>query len=210
MRINALNSNLIYSSICFLLILVGIIIGQLFDRPDGLSKALGMIANLATIFGVFVAFLALNSWRAQSKHSKIDSLLDELEDNFSMLYRAVHEHRHAQIMITKSEESQSNSYDHQLLQEIGQSKKDKYFKLRDIYSHSFEKLSRHCELDKESVISAFSIARDLVPIFQGLRAIYAKENFQNSFDLLNDNEKALELIWEKCKKEFERLRDKHC
>lgn len=188
-----LNSNYFYFLVCIFLIAVGIIIGQVFNfssaELDSLNKVLSMTASIATVFGVIVAYLALNSWRSQFKHTKLDLLIGNLEDNFSALYRAIHEYRFAQIMIVKYEMNPSNSQNYQLLQEQGNLKRDKYFELRDVYSDSFEKLSRYCELDKESIISAFIISRDVVPVFQGLRKIYDENNFQISDELLTENDK---------------------
>eukprot|EP01093_Parvamoeba_rugata_P006245 TRINITY_DN196_c1_g1_i1.p1 TRINITY_DN196_c1_g1~~TRINITY_DN196_c1_g1_i1.p1 ORF type:complete len:202 (+),score=14.76 TRINITY_DN196_c1_g1_i1:122-727(+) len=199
-----------YAFVCLLLILVGIIVGQAFDQPEGFSKALEMLSHLATTLGVLVAFFALNSWRSQFKYSKIDTLISELEDRFSELYRAIHEHRHAEIMVIKGELNSTKDNNYQHLSEKSQHQQDKYLKYRDIYAHSFEKLSRYCQLDSDSAISPYTISRDVVPIFQGLHKIYAKENFAASFDLLKENDKEIESIWEQCKKEFARLRAKYC
>jgi hypothetical protein len=193
---------------------VGIIIGQIFNfssnELDSLNKVLSMTASLATVFGVIVAYLALNSWRSQFKHTKLDSLIGNLEDNFSALYRSIHEYRFAQIMIIKHEMHPSSSHDYQFLQEQGNHKRDKYLELRHIYSDSFEKLSRYCDLDKESVISAYIISRDVVPVFQGLRKIYDKDNFHIADDLLTENDKQLESIWEACKDQYQVLRTTYC
>ncbi|WP_240222920.1 hypothetical protein [Rheinheimera hassiensis] len=205
-----MKSNFFYIFICLLLVLVGIVIGQMFEQTDGFGKALEMISHGATTLGVLVAFFALNSWRSQFKYSKVDTLISDLEDSFSELYRAIHEYRHSQIMMIKSEESPPRNNNYQQLQEKNHYQQDKYLRYRDIYAHSYEKLSRYCPLDSESVISAYSISRDVVPIFQGLRKIYAKDNFAISFELLKENDKAIELIWEQCKKEFGRLRSKYC
>ncbi|QJR79975.1 hypothetical protein CA267_003855 [Alteromonas pelagimontana] len=205
-----MNFNIFYTFVCLLLILVGVIIGQTFEQPEGLSKALEMISHAATTLGVLVAFLALNSWRTQFKYSKVDTLISELEDSFSELYRAIHEHRHAEIMMIKDELNPARNDNYQHLSEKSQHQQDKYLKYRHIYAHSFEKLSRYCPLDRKSVISPYTISRDVVPIFQGLRKIYANENFVVSLDLLEENDKAIELIWEQCKQEFERLRAKYC
>ena len=75
------------------------IVGQAFEQPKGFSKALEMLSHLATTLGVIVAFFALNSWRSQFKDSKVDSLIFDLENRFSELYRATHESRHAEIML---------------------------------------------------------------------------------------------------------------
>ncbi len=205
------NSNFIIFLVCILLIVIGVIIGQAFNfssiELDLLNKLFSMIASVATVFGVILAYLALNSWRYQFKHTKLDLLIESLEDNFSALYRAIFDYRFAQIMIVKYEMNPSNFQNYQSLQEQANFKQAKYLELRDVYSVSFEKLNRYCKIDTKSAISVHNISRDVVPILQSLRKIYDKNNnVEVSNALLIENDKQLECIWKACKEEFQLLR----
>ena len=205
-----MHSNLVYFVACLSLVCAGIIFGQIFNIEatdfDNLTKMASMLASIATIFGVIVAFIALSSWKLQYRNSKLDTLLDELEDSFNELYRAIYAHRHAQIMIAKFQSRTDRSMDYPDLQNEGNDKSDNYLKIRGDYSLAFDKFSRHHKISNDSLISPFTIADDVAPILQGIRAIYNCSDFELSDNLLRENEEALEQLWKSCKENYQELR----
>lgn len=207
-------SNFLYYFVSVCLILVGVIIapvreGNCFNLAVW-SNTLGMIADLATISGVVIACYALNSWRTQYAHTKLDSLIDDLEDSFGKLYRSIHKYRFAQIMIEKYRVNPSAQSDYQQLEEQCDIHRDDYFEQRERYSEAFERLSRHCKIKKDSMINAENIARQVVPVLQELRNIYGDPDIRREDDLLQQNEQLLETMWAECKQEYRNLREMCC
>ncbi|TWX64216.1 hypothetical protein [Colwellia sp. C1TZA3] len=204
-----MNFKSIYFLICVLLVVVGVIFGQMFhtsnDNLDSLIKVLSMVANVATLFGVIVAYLALHAWKEQYKHNKLDTLIDTLEDDFGRLYRAMSAHRNAELFLEKYRANAGSAHNVGYLNDQCVDKLDQYLKTRGEYGISFNKLNRHHKLSQESILSAYIISIKLVPILQDLTKVYKEPN---SDDLLLENSAMLENLWILYCNEFKTLRGK--
>ncbi|MBM7074681.1 hypothetical protein JQC92_22165 [Shewanella sp. 202IG2-18] len=193
-----------------MLIISGIIIGQLFnfegDTLERIAKVLSSLASIATVVGAIVATIALTSWRAQYTHTKLDKLMDELEDSFSDLFRTIHQYRFNQIMVVKYETNSGSPSDYKELKKLELGSQGNYFKAREIYHRKYEQFTRHYFLKNTMKINPHKIDQDIVPIYQGLRNIYTQDDIRESNRLLCKNDDDLELIWTQCKHEFEQVR----
>ena len=175
---------------------VGYVLGykntlETFDL-DVLSKVAEIISSIATTIGVVVAVFALTSWKSQFLNTKLDALLDDLEDEFGKLIRTIASYRYSQIMVTKSETNSGAPLGYQELKKQENIEQDNYLKQRDKYSVAFERIHRHYNLDSAKSINPSNIAREVVPIFQEIRNIYTQEDIRESDVLLKKNEQKLE------------------
>ncbi|EJX7572569.1 hypothetical protein OEK23_003706, partial [Vibrio cholerae] len=91
-----MQSRLIHIIFCIFLVVIGFLLGTFSKissfEIDSINKIFSMLASLATIVGVIVAFWGINSWRNEFKITKVDSLINDLEDDCNRLFMSFIQH----------------------------------------------------------------------------------------------------------------------
>ncbi|MER2490678.1 hypothetical protein [Catenovulum sediminis] len=159
-----------YFLICCLLFLSGLVTGQFFscadDVLDAIVKITAIVSSMVTICGVVLAYFSLNSWKAQYKYSKVDNLIDELEDSFWDLQKEIYGLYHAILMVSKYHDSAGVNESYEELKSKQDLAQNKYSAQKSIYKRLYYKLNRHANDQTIEVIKPKYIERQATKLFQ--------------------------------------------
>lgn len=207
-------SKFIYIICCISLLLTGVILGKLLNITsvsfDNLSKFFGILVSIATIFGVLVAFKAINSWRNEFNIKKLDYLINDLEDSCNNLFRSFREHYYAKVDLIKKQNGLLGPLEKDLSMKFEREKFQRYQENEDKYWLAYDKLSRYINISNDYQITPETLNKKHSEIIQYLYEIYSLENNKESYALESSNFKKLIESKESCKKEYRELRIKYC
>ncbi|GHW44998.1 hypothetical protein [Vibrio cholerae] len=208
-----MQSRLIHIIFCIFLVVIGFLLGTFSKissfEIDSINKIFSMLASLATIVGVIVAFLGINSWRNEFKITKVDSLINDLEDDCNGLFMSFIQHYYVKAELIKKQNSVSSSLEYDDVKKL---ECEMFFKFRDYeekYWSSYDRLCRYVSVDRCCVIVPEQLNRKLTEIIQALYKIHDEKN--NNCELTeSDIFEMLINSKQSCKNEYRALREKYC
>jgi hypothetical protein len=196
----------LYYIVCLFLVFSGIIIGQLFNESisASLNEVLGTISSIATILGLLLAYLTVNSWKKQFQNNKLDLLIDNLEDGYYELSSAFSAFSDAQLMIRKCQTHMEIEHDWDSLFARESKAENDYEICKNKYSNLLNKLFRHSHDNVYSTIKLGVIKVEFDLINDISKKIFID---QNSNQYVEQYKKSLKTAFDKTTKNFQAIRN---
>jgi hypothetical protein len=182
-----------YYLISILLILEGVIIGIVLNASNelmnGLNSFFAMTGSLATTGAAIFAYNALSSWR----EVKLDTLIDELRDQFNELIIATNSYAHSKLLkLGKSTPS--------IEDKVSQDRKS-YLRSINNYQLAFSKLHRNHKFDNNLEVEPHALANKMKEIIdlKGIR------NKIKSVEDVKEIKEMTDFRYKECQKELDKL-----